>query len=150
MSLIDEAMMPCVMVDRTTQPDGEGGIITTWVEGAAFNAAITFDNSIEAKAAAVQGVTSLYTVTVPKRVKLEYHDVFKRLSDGKIFRVTSDGDDKITPERASFQFAQVSAEEWAFACRKQQQYTSFGQDSGCLRLKKIQYHRVSMSLHFRI
>lgn len=115
MSLIDEAMTPCVMVDRTTQPDGEGGIITTWVEGATFNAAITFDNSIEAKAAAVQGVTSLYTVTVPKRVKLEYHDVFKRLSDGKIFRVTSDGDDKITPERASFQFAQVSAEEWALA-----------------------------------
>ena len=115
MSLIDEAMTPCVMIDRTTQPDGEGGIITTWVEGAAFNAVITFDNSIEAKAAAVQGVTSLYTVTVPKRVKLEYHDVFKRLSDGKIFRVTSDGDDKITPERASFQFAQVSAEEYVLA-----------------------------------
>ena len=115
MSLIDEAMTPCVMVDRTTQPDGEGGIITTWVEGAACNAAITFDNSIEAKAAAVQGVTSLYTVTVPKRVKLEYHDVFKRLSDGKVFRVTSDGDDKITPERASFQFAQVSAEEYVLA-----------------------------------
>ena len=115
MSLVDEAMTPCVMVDRTTQPDGEGGIITTWVEGATFNAAITFDNSIEAKAAAVQGVTSLYNVTVPKRVKLEYHDVFRRLSDGKIFRVTSDGDDKITPERASFQFAQVSAEEFALA-----------------------------------
>ena len=115
MSLIDEAMTPCIMVDRTTLPDGEGGIITTWVEGAAFNAAITFDSSIEAKAAAVQGVTSLYTVTVPKRVKLEYHDVFKRLSDGKIFRVTSDGDDKITPERASFQFAQVSAEEYVLA-----------------------------------
>ena len=115
MSLIDEAMTPCVMVDRTTQPDGEGGTLTNWIEGAAFNAAITFDNSIEAKAAAVQGVTSLYTVTVPKRVKLEYHDVFRRLSDGKVFRVTSDGDDKITPERASFQFAQVSAEEYVLA-----------------------------------
>ena len=115
MSLIDEAMTPCVIVDRTTQPDGEGGTLTNWVEGAAFNAAITFDNSVEAKAAAVQGVTSLYTVTVPKRVKLEYHDVFKRLSDGKIFRVTTDGDDKITPERASFQFAQVSAEEYVLA-----------------------------------
>ena len=115
MSLIDEAMTPCVMVDRMTQPDGEGGTLTNWIEGAAFNAAITFDNSIEAKTAAVQGVTSLYTVTVPKRVKHEYHDVFKRLSDGKIFRVTSDGDDKITPERASFQFAQVSAEEYVLA-----------------------------------
>ena len=115
MSLIDEAMTPCVMVDRTILPDGEGGTLTNWIEWTAFNAAITFDNSIEAKAAAVQGVTSLYTVTVPKRVQLEYHDVFKRLSDGKIFRVTSDGDDKITPERASFQFAQVSAEEWVLA-----------------------------------
>ena len=115
MSLIDEAMTPCVMVDRTTQPDGEGGTLTNWIEGAAFNASITFDNSIEAKTAAVQGVTSLYTVTVPKRVQLEYHAVFKRLSDGKIFRVTSDGDDKITPERASFQFAQVSAEEYVLA-----------------------------------
>ena len=115
MSLIDEAMTTCVMIDRTTLPDGEGGTVTNWIEGAAFNAAITFDNSIEAKAAAVQGVTSLYTVTVPKRVKLEYHDVFRRLSDGKVFRVTSDGDDKITPERASFQFAQGSAEEFALA-----------------------------------
>ena len=115
MSLIDEAMTPCVMIDRTTLPDGEGGTLTNWVEGAAFNAAITFDNSVEAKAAAVQGVTSLYTVTVPKRVKLEYHDVFKSLSDGKICRVTTDGDDKITPERASFQFAQVSAEEYVLA-----------------------------------
>ena len=115
MSLIDEAMTPCVMIDRTTKPDGEGGILTTWVEGATFNAAITFDNSIEAQTAAVQGVTSLYTVTTPKTVTLQYHDVFKRLSDGKVFRVTSDGDDKITPERASFQFAQVSAEEFALA-----------------------------------
>ena len=115
MSLINEAMTPCVMIDRTILPDGEGGTVTNWIEGAAFNAAITFNNSIEAKAAAVQGVTSLYTVTVPKRVKLEYHGVFKRLSDGKIFRVTSNGDDKITPERASFQFAQVSAEEYVLA-----------------------------------
>ena len=114
-SLVDEAMTPCVMIDRTTLPDGEGGTVTNWIEGAAFNAAITFDNSIEARTAAVPGVTSLYTVTVPKRVKLEYHDVFRRLSDGKVFRVTSDGDDKITPERASFQFAQVSAEEYVLA-----------------------------------
>lgn len=115
MSLIDEAMTPCVMIDRTTLPDGEGGIIATWVEGATFNAAITFDNSIEAQTAAVQGVTSLYTVTTPKTVMLQYHDVFKRLSDGKVFRVTSDGDDKVTPERASFQFAQVTAEEYVLA-----------------------------------
>ena len=60
-----------------------------------------------------QGVTSLYTVTTGKNAALEYHDVFKRLYDNKIFRVTSDGDDKKTPDRATFQVSQVTAEEWS-------------------------------------
>lgn len=112
MSLLDDFKTPCVMFDKTRRPDGEGGFVTTWTEGAVFDAAITFSNSIEARRAEAEGVTSLYTVTVSKNAGLEYHDVFKRLSDGKIFRVTSDGDDIKTPERASFAFSQVTAEEW--------------------------------------
>ena len=56
MSLLDEAMESCTMLDRRTAPDGYGGIITTWTDGAVFNAAIVFDSSIEARTAAVQGV----------------------------------------------------------------------------------------------
>lgn len=112
MSLWAEAMEAVVMLERKRTPDGEGGFVTEWAEGVAFKAAITFDASLEAMVAEKQGVTSLYTVTVPKNAKLEYHDVFKRLRDGKVFRVTSDGDDKITPTRSSFQFIQVTAEEW--------------------------------------
>ena len=58
------------------------------------------------------GVTSRYTVTTQKNVTLEYHDVFRRATDGKIFRVTSDGDDKFTPASASLNMRQVTAEEW--------------------------------------
>lgn len=112
MSLISETMTKCVMYDKSRKPDGEGGFVTEWTESAEFEAAITFDSSIQARIAEKSGVTSLYTVTVPKGLTLEYHDVFKRISDGKIFRVTSDGDDKVTPQRASFQFRQVTAEEW--------------------------------------
>lgn len=112
MSLISETMTKCVMYDKSRKPDGEGGFITEWTESAEFEAAITFDSSIQARIAEKSGVTSLYTVTVPKGLTLEYHDVFKRISDGKIFRVTSDSDDKVTPPRASFQFQQVTAEEW--------------------------------------
>ena len=112
MSLLTQAMEDVVMLEKKRVPDGEGGFTTKWAEGVPFKAAITFDNSMEARTAEKQGVTSLYTVTVPLNAKLEYHDSFKRLRDGKVFRVTSDGDDKITPERASFQFAQVTAEEW--------------------------------------
>ena len=112
MRLLTQAMEDVVMLEKKRVPDGEGGFTTEWVDGVRFKAAISFDNSIEARTAEKQGVTSLYTVTVPLNFKLEYHDVFKRLRDGKVFRVTSDGDDKITPPSASFQFAQVTAEEW--------------------------------------
>ena len=112
MSLLDEMKTACVMLDKRRIPDGEGGFTTTWSEGAKFIAAIILDSSIEARVAEKQGVTGLYTVTTDKNAKLEYHDVFKRLYDGKVFRVTSDGDDKQTPARASFQMSQVTAEEW--------------------------------------
>ena len=115
MSLLTQAMEDVVMLEKRRIPDGEGGYITEWADGAGFKAAISFDSSMEARVAEKQGVTSLYTVTVPLNCKLEYHDTFRRLRDGKVFRVTSDGDDKITPPSASFQFAQVTAEEWVLA-----------------------------------
>lgn len=112
MSLLSEAMENCIMLDKRTTADGYGGYITSWVEGAEFQAAVVLDNSIEARLAEQQGVTALYTVTTKKALNLQYHDVFKRLSDGKIFRVTSDGDDKKTPKSAGLNMRQVSAEEW--------------------------------------
>lgn len=115
MNLFEDFKTPCVMLEKTRVSDGEGGFITSWRDGAEFNAAITFNTSIEARTAEQQGVTSLYTVTADINAKLEYHDVFRRISDGKIFRVTSDGDDVQTPKRASFQFLQVTAEEWRLA-----------------------------------
>ena len=112
MSLLSEAMEKCIMLDRRTIADGYGGYITSWVEGAEFQAAIVLDTSMQARTADKQGVTALYTITTNKVMNLQYHDVFKRSSDGKIFRVTSDGDDKKTPNSASINMRQVSAEEW--------------------------------------
>lgn len=112
MSLLTESMEKCVFLDKKRVPDGEGGYIVKWEEGAEFSAAIVFDTSMEARTAEKSGVTSLYTVSTPKNVVLEYHDVFKRISDSKVFRVTSDGDDKQTPSRATFQLSQVTAEEY--------------------------------------
>ena len=113
MSLLESAMTECVLYDRRRVPDGEGGNVVNYVENAHFMAAITFDSSMEARIAEKSGVTSVYTVTLDKSVHIRYHDVFKRLSDGKIFRVTSDGGDKKTPPSASFQVQQVTAEEWS-------------------------------------
>lgn len=113
MSLLEEFKTPCILMERKRIPDGEGGWSgEEWTEGLKFRAAIVHDTSLQARVAEKQGVTSVYTVTTDKNAKLEYHDVFKRIEDGKIFRVTSDGDDVQTPKRASFQFSQVTAEEW--------------------------------------
>lgn len=115
MSLIDEAMADVVLLEKRRESDGEGGFTTTWYEGARFKAAITFDSSMQARTASAQGVTSLYTVTTRRAAMLSFHDVLKRLSDGKIFRVTSDGDDRFTPASAGLDMRQVTAEEWRLA-----------------------------------
>ena len=113
MSLLEEAMTDCVMMRQTRQSDGYGGYTIAWTEETTpFKAAITFDNSIEARVAAVQGVKSLYTVTTRKDKVLMFHEVFKRLEDGKIFRVTSDGDDSATPPSASLNMRNCTAEEY--------------------------------------
>lgn len=112
MSLLSEAMENCIMMDKATESDGRGGFVTSWKDGADFYSAIVFDSSMQARIGEAAGVKALYTITTAKNVNLQYHDVFRRLSDGKIFRVTSDGDDKKTPASASLNMRQVTAEEF--------------------------------------
>ena len=113
MNLLSAGMEQCVILNKVSQPDGYGGRIDIWTESDfAFKAAIVFDTSIEARRAEAEGVHSLYTITTEKSITLEYHEIFKRHRDGKIFRVTSDGDDKYTPASATLNMRQVTAEEW--------------------------------------
>ena len=112
MSLIDVMMEECVMLDKRTVSDGLGGFNYEWVDGAEFRAAVIKNNSMEARVAEKQGVTELYTVTVDKGLVLQYHDVFRRMSDGLTFRVTSNIRDSETPSVATFQIGQVTAERW--------------------------------------
>lgn len=112
MSLLTESFEPFLMLDKSTQSDGYGGYVTTWTEGAEFQAAATFDTSIAARVAAVQGVKNLYTITTGRAITLQPFDVIKRVSDEKIFRISSDGKDKKTPPSASLDMRVVSAEEW--------------------------------------
>lgn len=115
MSLLDEAMEEFKIMNKSKVSDGYGGYVTTWTEGAGINAAAVLDQSVEALTAKAQGVTGIYTITTKKSLTLEYHDVIKRVSDGKIFRITSDGDDAKTPNSASINMRQVRAEEWSLS-----------------------------------
>lgn len=110
--LFEDTFETCTMVDRRSVSDGMGGYTKQWVDGAQFSASIDKDNTLAARTAEKDGVTDVYTVTAYKGTDLEYHDVFRRASDGLTYRVTSNSKDSETPPRASFQIVQVTAERW--------------------------------------
>lgn len=113
MSLLDSMMEEYVIVNKTTEPDGEGGFSVVWKDGEAVNAAIVNDSSTVAQIAEKQGVTSTYTVTTGREVTLAFHTVLKRVGDGLIFRTTSDPQDVKAPTMASLNMRQVKAEKWS-------------------------------------
>lgn len=112
MALWENFKESCIRIDRKTVDDGQGGYETEWTEGARFRAAIVKEKTLAARVAEKEGVTEVYTITTDPGVKLDFHDVFRRISDGLVFRVTSNARDSETPEMASFAFEQVHAERW--------------------------------------
>jgi hypothetical protein len=105
-------MTQCTMLDKRTVSDGVFGFTTAYVDGATFQATIIKASSIEARVAEAQGVSEVYTVVAAKGTALQYHDVFRRESDGQIFRVTSLQRDSEAPEASTVQIGKVSAERW--------------------------------------
>ena len=112
MSLLDCYMVPCVFMVPTKAPDRSGGYITTWAEGKTLTAAIVRDTSTEARKAEAAGTVNVYTVTVSRGVHLPFHSVIKRVTDGKVFRITSDNAENKTPICTGLDMAQSTAEEW--------------------------------------
>lgn len=113
MALFESFKVPCTLVEKTRVSDGEGGWSTRWTDGVKFKAAIVLDSSINARIAEQEGVTGVYTVTTDPNVTLDFHDAFRRDSDGQVFRVTKINDS--TPDVASFKFNQYQAEQWELA-----------------------------------
>lgn len=113
MGIMSEFADDCTLIEKTRVSDGEGGWTVAWTDGVDFVAAIVLDNTINARVAEAEGMRAIYTVTTDSATPLEFHDVFRRNSDGQVFRVTSDGTDKMSPASATFKVAQVRAEEWS-------------------------------------
>lgn len=112
MSLINQAMETSHIMDKTTTKDDYGSVKTVWKEGAEIMVAYSFNSSTEARVAAQQGTDNRYTLFTKRSIILRFPDIVKRDSDGKFFRVTSDGDDKKTPPTAGLDLRAVEAEEW--------------------------------------
>ncbi len=112
MSLLEEGKKSCVRLIQVDTKDAYGGYTSEFAVGEQFDAAIVYDSSTAARVASVQGVRDLYTVITDRDTVLSYHDLFQRVEDGKVFRVTTNGGDNATPESAGLDMRAVRAEEW--------------------------------------
>lgn len=110
MALIDDFARVCVIVEKSREPDGEGGYFVTWSEGAEFINHQAVDTSMEARIAEKQGVTSAYSALVEQSVPIEYGDYFKERATGAVYRVTSRPEEKQAPKSSSFDLKYFTAE----------------------------------------
>lgn len=109
--LVKDQLCACVIMDRVTSNDGYGGYIRKWSEGAAFDAIITENSSVEASVAAQMTSSTYYGVKCRRNVPLEYHTAFKRVSDGKTFRIKNSESMK-SPSFSAMDMKQLEAEEF--------------------------------------
>jgi hypothetical protein len=101
MNLLDAFSRRCCIMDKTTKPDGEGGYVVEWTEGAEFDNFVSLDSSLEARRAEAEGVTSVYTGVVNRDVPIEYGSIYKDVETGAYYRVTSRPEEKQAPKTAS-------------------------------------------------
>lgn len=114
MALYEDAF-PGIFVfqEKKLVSNGMGGFDETYVDGEQFKGSLIMDTSTEARTAEKLGVTSLYTLTVPVDVPLDYGERFKDTETGTEYRITSRKGEKQTPAVASFQFQNFSVERVA-------------------------------------
>lgn len=110
MSLLDDFSRICVIMEKTRVPDGEGGYIVDWTEGAEFENYQALDTSMEARRAEKEGVTSLYSALVDKAVPIEYNDYFRDTATGETYRVTSNPEEKQSPRSSTLKLKYFTAE----------------------------------------
>ena len=110
MAILDDFGKPCVILEKKRQPDGEGGYITDWLDGAEFTNYQALDASMEARRAEKEGVTSVYSALVDLSAPIEYGDYYRDKETGLTYRVTSNPEEKQAPASASFRLKYFTAE----------------------------------------
>lgn len=111
-SLMDSFASNCVLLTKTIVKDGYGGYRPVWADGVTFLASFEYMASPEMIIAEKQGVARTYKVYIEKDLDLEYHEAFRRVEDGQVFRVTNPGTDRYTPETSTLNKRLIEVEKW--------------------------------------
>lgn len=111
MRLLDLSMQECVMMDKKTVSDGEGGYLTVYSEGARFMASVVPENQGLDKIARAISEAVTYRVTTRRNVSLSVYDIFRTVGDGQTYRI-SYSNVQSTPETADLDMRVTTAERW--------------------------------------
>ena len=113
MSLLDEYAVECVALVKAWEPDPVGGYKPGWQDGIHFTAAWEYQSAPEMAIAAQQGVSRIYNIYVDKTLSLDYHEAFRRVDNGQIYRVTNPGTDRMTPRNSRLNRRLIEVEQWS-------------------------------------
>ncbi len=105
--MLSDFFTDCTLMARKVTDDGFGSVTETWQDGEDIRAGIIRNSSTEAQLAYRTGARELYAI-VTIGVDLHQHDRVLRVSDGKVFRVTSDSEP--APRPATIAYRQADAE----------------------------------------
>ncbi len=114
MSLLDEylQMDKFVIMDKTTESDGLGGVITVWKEGAPVLVALQQESATGKQIAQALTGVKTFTVVTKRNVVFRFGDVIKRVRDGRVYRISADAEDLKTPNSSSLDMRQTTAEDY--------------------------------------
>lgn len=96
MGLLDVRAEGFHIMDKVTRPDGYGGTVATYQEGAPFRAIATQLQSQQLEVAYQDGQRRLYAIFYPPIVGLSKGTRVKRQADGLTFDVVADPDPQQT------------------------------------------------------
>lgn len=109
-NLLSQFEQPCTLLEKRVVDDGESGQHVEWQDGVKFPVYMYRDSSMEARIGEKQGVTSVYDAMVKKDFPLKYDDYYRNDDTGKVFRVTSNPEEKTAPNTSSFKLKAFTAE----------------------------------------
>lgn len=97
---------------RSTTTSDYGGDKETYVDGASFQACAAQNNaftSLEMWIAEQKGAKAVFSI-ITVSDSLTHNEIIKRVSDGALFRITSDSVGCVAPSIASIAYQQATAE----------------------------------------
>ena len=102
-----------ILIDETTVSDGLGGFATEWVDGAEISTPVIQPKDAKAIIAnAIVGQQSI-TIITSTAIELKRDKYFRRVSNGKTYKIDHDNTERLTPDDSELQWRVTTATEAA-------------------------------------